>query len=314
MPAYKVEKTLKKAIDSILSQSFYDFELIIVDDFSPDDSGKIAEDASKLDKRIKVIHNDKNKGVAESRNVGLLHASGVVVGFVDSDDYLAEDALLEVYKQFDDSVDAVLFSYFRIERSSTFPVQLHQCSTSMVKELLCADEIQSFAWNKYIRRERLPNNLFPRGQKFEDFYVFPDLFWNFKTVRVIQKPLYFYNCINDSSITKNMDSLSYFDLWLAFYKNEKILEKKGKDSNLLNLTKEKTFFVLTRCLCLNSVDARLCNSQKKQLNKYLLQCIKEKRIISLKRKIFTILNLFGMNAIIAYYVQNKGLVEYFKKY
>lgn len=314
MPAFKVEETLRKAIESVRKQTYADFELIIVDDFSPDKSGEIAEEVSKVDKRIKVIRNKNNKGLAESRNIGLLQSRGEVVGFLDSDDYLPENTLKEVHKHLENGVDAVIFSYFRIEQGNTFPVILPRCSGSEVKELLCADEIQSFSWNKYIRRNKVPIDLFPKGKKFEDFFAFPELFWKFKEIRVLQKPLYYYNCVNDNSITKNMDSLSYFDLWSAFKKNEEILEIKGKNHRLLILTRDKTFFSLSRCLCLDSVDGRLNDEQRKEIRSYLMKSLLRRSIKGKKRKALTILALLKLNKLIRFYVIKRGLDQKFKKY
>ena len=87
VPVYKAEKFLSACIESILNQTYHDFEVILVDDGSPDSSGQICEEYAKKDSRIKVIH-QKNAGVAASRNVGLDIAVGEYITFVDSDDYI----------------------------------------------------------------------------------------------------------------------------------------------------------------------------------------------------------------------------------
>ena len=90
MPVYKVEKYISRCLDSILKQTFREFELIIIDDGSPDQSGLIADHYAKLDERIRIIHQE-NKGVSEARNVGIKNARGTYIGFVDSDDYIEPD-------------------------------------------------------------------------------------------------------------------------------------------------------------------------------------------------------------------------------
>ena len=90
MPVYKVEKYISRCLDSILKQTFREFELIIIDDGSPDQSGLIADHYAKLDERIRIIHQE-NKGVREARNVGIKNARGTYIGFVDSDDYIEPD-------------------------------------------------------------------------------------------------------------------------------------------------------------------------------------------------------------------------------
>lgn len=87
VPVYNVEKYLSKCIDSILAQTFTDFELILIDDGSPDNCGIICDEYAKKDSRIKVIH-QKNQGVSAARNKGLDIAVGTYLGFVDSDDWI----------------------------------------------------------------------------------------------------------------------------------------------------------------------------------------------------------------------------------
>ena len=90
VPVYNVEKYLTRCIDSILTQTFTNFELILVDDGSTDKSGVICDSYEKKDKRVKVIHK-KNQGVSEARNTGLNFAKGKKISFVDSDDYIYKE-------------------------------------------------------------------------------------------------------------------------------------------------------------------------------------------------------------------------------
>ncbi len=92
VPVYKVEKYLPECIESILAQTFPDFELILVDDGSPDNSGKICDDYAARDPRIRVFHKE-NGGVSSARNLGLDHARGEWIAFVDSDDTVSEKYL-----------------------------------------------------------------------------------------------------------------------------------------------------------------------------------------------------------------------------
>ena len=86
VPVYKAENFLPKCIDSILNQTYKDFELILVNDGSPDKSGKICDKYSEKDNRIIVIHK-KNGGVSSARNIGIENATGKYICFVDSDDF-----------------------------------------------------------------------------------------------------------------------------------------------------------------------------------------------------------------------------------
>ena len=89
IPVYNVEKWLNKCIDSILVQSYKNFEIILVNDGSTDKSGDICDKYSKEDNRIKVFHN-KNKGLSYSRNFGVKNSNGKYVMFVDSDDFISD--------------------------------------------------------------------------------------------------------------------------------------------------------------------------------------------------------------------------------
>ena len=96
MPVYKVEKFLMKAVNSILKQSFKDFELYLVDDGSPDKSGEICDDLAILDERVKVIHQE-NGGAYKARNAALKKVIGKYVCFFDSDDHIEDNMLTDLY-------------------------------------------------------------------------------------------------------------------------------------------------------------------------------------------------------------------------
>src|SRR5665647_1387418 len=90
VPVYNVELYIRECLDSILTQTFKDFEVILVNDGSTDQSGDICNEYAKNDKRIKVAHKD-NGGVSSARNVGIKLAQGDYIGFVDSDDRIDEN-------------------------------------------------------------------------------------------------------------------------------------------------------------------------------------------------------------------------------
>ncbi|MFZ7942505.1 glycosyltransferase [Neobacillus sp. 19] len=97
VPMYKVEKHIKKCIENLKNQSLKDIEIIIVDDGSPDNCGKIADDYAETDKRIRVIHKE-NGGVSSARNAGIKVARGEYIGFVDPDDWIEPVMFEEMYK------------------------------------------------------------------------------------------------------------------------------------------------------------------------------------------------------------------------
>ena len=96
VPVYNIEKYLRKCIDSILSQTYENIEVILVDDGSTDNCGAICDEYAKIDPRIIVIHK-KNAGVSAARNTGIMQCIGEYVFFVDSDDYLPIDSIEKLY-------------------------------------------------------------------------------------------------------------------------------------------------------------------------------------------------------------------------
>ena len=97
VPVYNTEKYLHRCIDSILAQTFTDFELILVDDGSPDNCPQICDEYAEKDCRVKVIHQE-NGGLSAARNAGIDIATGTFIFFCDSDDYIKEDCLLHFYE------------------------------------------------------------------------------------------------------------------------------------------------------------------------------------------------------------------------
>lgn len=102
VPVYKAEKYIHRCLDSIINQTFKDFELILVDDGSPDRSGEICDEYAKKDKRVRVIHR-KNEGVSIARNIGIDVAKSELICFVDSDDWVEDIYLYEFIKNNDDN-------------------------------------------------------------------------------------------------------------------------------------------------------------------------------------------------------------------
>ena len=145
VPVYKVEKYLAKCIESILSQTFKDFELILVDDGSPDHCGFICDEYAKKDPRIKVLH-QKNKGVSAARNAALNIAKGTYLGFVDADDWIDQDM---------------------------FQVMLHTALTKEADVVICGINYRSDA-GELIRSELLEKATFNQKQLLINLYGMPN--------------------------------------------------------------------------------------------------------------------------------------------
>ena len=114
VPVYKVEQYLPKCINSILAQTYQYWELLLIDDGSPDNSGKICDEFAQKDERIRIFHK-KNGGVSSARNLGLDYAEGDYVMFVDSDDWLSNDCLrVCVHEVEANKLDALQFGFISV--------------------------------------------------------------------------------------------------------------------------------------------------------------------------------------------------------
>lgn len=152
VPVYKAEKFLKECIDSILSQTFSDFELLLIDDGSPDCSGKICDEYAKKDMRVKVIH-QQNKGANAARKNGVEKAHGEWVSFCDADDTLTKTALEDMYSVAEET-DLVIG--FLENPKIQIPMSLEECR----KEIITGGSIPPTPVAKLYRKNILKDETF----------------------------------------------------------------------------------------------------------------------------------------------------------
>lgn len=210
VPVYKVEKYLEKCIESIISQSYKNLEIILVDDGSPDGCGKICDAYAEKDKRIKVIHQE-NRGLCGARNTGLRAATGDYIGFVDSDDYISEDMYEYLGKSLEKyDADVVSCRYFRVGREYDGYTEKGEYDVIMtgreaVRELVGNFILRSLFWNKLFRREILDGFSFPEGRTFEGTLTMHHLLLKCRKVIMLCEPKYYYLDNSDSIVnTKNI--------------------------------------------------------------------------------------------------------------
>lgn len=154
VPIYNTEKYLSQCIESVLGQSFADFELLLVNDGSSDGSGAICDAYAEKDSRIKVFHKE-NGGVSSARNLGLDHAQGEWVAFVDSDDLLADNALEILLNEAKDDVDMVYGGIRKFDESSDDieTIAVKERENISVEEALDAFVVpkkRNGDWHKYL--------------------------------------------------------------------------------------------------------------------------------------------------------------------
>ena len=182
MPVYNAEKTLERCVDSVLGQSFQDFELILVDDGSKDGSATICDEYAEKDSRVKVFHKE-NGGVSSARNRGLDEAWGEWVMFVDSDDYLLEDALREC--DLKDGIQYAVFG-FREQRRNEPEINhslrdLTLTPAGFVKEYVGTASFNS-PFSKIYKRNVIGDLRFDSSIRFGE-----DCIFNFEYLRRVDK-------------------------------------------------------------------------------------------------------------------------------
>lgn len=195
-PVYNVERYLPQCIESIMAQTFQDWELLLVDDGSIDNSGSICDEYAAKDSRIRVLHKE-NTGQADSRNIALSMASADIIGFVDSDDWVEPDMYELLYlTMMENQADISICGYFRDYRDEVIPsccendvVTYH--NSEALSLILEDKKIKSFPCDKLFRKE-LMVPLFPSYFYYEDYSTIFKWFINASTTVFVRTPLYHY--------------------------------------------------------------------------------------------------------------------------
>lgn len=227
IPIYKVEKYLHECVDSVLGQTFADFEVILVDDGSPDSCPQICDEYASKDSRIKVIH-QKNAGLACARNAGISIAKGEYILCIDSDDYLSNNNVLyKIALKADGKTDVVLYGFKKLyESNSTFgideiPNLKNVSNTSeMLNAVLAQNSYCGTAWTKAVKLSILhDNNIeFRPGMISEDIDWYIHLLCFAKTYDSTNEAVIIYrqrsgSISHDSKLNSLTDNLWILEEW-----------------------------------------------------------------------------------------------------
>ena len=207
VPVYGVERYLARCLDSILNQTFRNFEVICVNDGSPDNCGVILADYAVRDNRIRII-TQENKGLSAARNNGLKQATGTYVLFVDSDDYIHPQLLERTLAVIEQShADIVCFSFQNTLPDTPVFFPLLEPSKVLLTDYpltfcrkRCSWRIFFNVWSKLYRRDFIADLSFMEGICFEDFPYILSLMAKRPKTAIIKDKLYYY-VDNESSIT-----------------------------------------------------------------------------------------------------------------
>lgn len=314
VPIYNVEQYLGECVDSILSQTYKNLEIILVDDGSPDNCGAICDEYAKKDKRIRVIHKE-NGGLSSARNAGLDVATGEYISFIDSDDYVSEKFIEVLYNlckknsadisecdfiKFDDKVE-VIESDIKVEKHSSIEMQKNIYSSECVKTVV--------VWNKLYKRYIYEKLRFPEGKINEDeFTTYKAFDSTAKDIVVTNEPLYYYR-YNENSImgrkfnVKRLDVLQAYGERIEYYrdKNYKDLFEKTVEGYQQLL---KKYFILTKeCIvCSEEYQRDILKLLKKNYKDYkflksvsIISKIKMLTLIKFPNVIYNLINLKNKN-------------------
>ncbi|MDD5862188.1 MAG: glycosyltransferase [Prevotella sp.] len=214
VPIYRAEKTLRRCVDSLLQQDLEDFEVVLVDDGSPDRCGEICDDYAQKDRRVKVIHQE-NGGVAAARQAGIDAAQGEYTIHADPDDWVDPGMLSALYRKAEEeNTDMVICDYWLNtyqgqKRVTQRPSSLEHFE--VIRDLF--GSLMGSTWNKLVRRECYERYgiRFPEGISYcEDLYVCVALLSNPLRVAYLPEAFYHYERpLNTSSLSRNYTDKSY---------------------------------------------------------------------------------------------------------
>ncbi len=236
VPVYKVEKYIRRSVESVLAQTWRDWELILVDDGSPDRCGALCDEYAEKDGRIRVIH-QKNQGVSAARNAGIDAAEGEYIFCLDPDDYLPPEALETLQRRMEETgADLVVAGHSRVEADGRIhcdsDVWPELTETKDIQRAILRNRLPNFVWGRLYRRAVWEGIRMPAGQVMEDLYVCPSLYLRARSIVVDKAPLYFYSHENVQSIMA-VDGQKYTRLrygkFLAWQEHERLAARYFPD-------------------------------------------------------------------------------------
>ena len=209
VPIYKVEDYIHRCIDSILAQTFTDFELILVDDGSPDKCGKICDEYADKDSRIHVIHKE-NGGLSDARNTGIdwafANSNSEWITFIDSDDWIHPRYLEALYDAVKKTGCEISICAYEETTGDNPQVDESQLEAEIVntEDFFCEHNVNAVvAWGKLYKKELFREIRYPVGKLHEDEFTTYKLLFQNEICAFVNQPLYYY-FMNTDSITKSV--------------------------------------------------------------------------------------------------------------
>ena len=268
VPVYNVEAYIERCIRSIVKQTYKNIEVILVNDGSTDNSGNLCNKWSNIDSRIKLV-NKMNGGLSDARNWGLEKATGSFVLFIDSDDWIHEDMLMNLMKAIiRHGADIACCGLIEARDNLTnnlpwFHDEMLLTRNEALDYLIDNTLLTSHVVTKLYRRSILKYNIFPKGIIYEDLYIMHKIFNKCKKIAIVPECLYYYYCRPDS-ISRSV-SLKNRLAWI------KALEKRLNDIGTIRQEyNEKLLYQIANVYSLTIVQNRFTSNElkaeKKRIN------------------------------------------------
>jgi glycosyltransferase involved in cell wall biosynthesis len=204
IPVYNAGEYLRCCVNSVQAQTFTDFECMLIDDNSSDNSLLICEEYARKDKRIKVIHNQQNKGSSQTRKIGYASTTGDYILCVDSDDWLENNMLDKLYQTaVSDNLDITWCNYYLDKENSEIQREHIKSSTKIefLREVFTRRDFTVALWNKLIRRSLFSQIVFPVASQSEDIPITLQLIYYANSIGYLDDALY-HHCFNSGSISQ----------------------------------------------------------------------------------------------------------------
>ena len=298
LPVYNCKMYLNQCVDSIINQTYSNLEIILVDDGSTDDSGKICDDYSEKDHRVVVLHT-VNGGAASARNKGLNVAKGEYITFVDSDDWIESDmyhSMLELLKN--NSADVAKVGFIK-EYENNLSITLgnefegiYSKDEAVIKFLYHENEFCGGVWDKLYKRELFDNVRFPENLITEDYYVNALIYANLNRIAVSSKAYYHYRMQENSVCHQPVNSHTFDEIETAkklieFYKENNVAQKLDYEYYLAH-----SYYDVLYNLVIKDADKKTIKKYQKLFNKIFYKCIFNFKVLDLKKLRML---LFGLN-------------------
>ena len=270
VPVYKVEQYIHRCVDSILNQTFTDYDLILVDDGSPDNCGNICEGYAVKDKRIIVIHQE-NGGLAEARNTGIswafANSDSLWLCFIDSDDWVHPRYLEYLYKANVKNETKISQCQYCTTDGTVIPVSETEKTLLVTTEEAYTNWYSAFAWGKLYSKDVFEEIRYPVDILYEDVTIWYKILFSQEYITIVDEPLYYYfqrsdSIVNSDWTPRNLARIKAWDDQLLFF------DKYGND-DLLNTTAKYYCQIASQEYESIKKSNRLSEREKKQYKSFI---------------------------------------------